>query len=151
MIVADARADWATEERFPDVDELIVGWPDAVFEHVPLDHRTYVVLLSHDARFEDPVFPAIHTVPVRYIGALGSRRTHRNRVARLTGEGWSEDEIARIHAPIGIDIGAEHPSEVAVSILAEIVRVRYGHGSGTSLRGREGRVHLQRGDEDGTA
>ena len=151
VIVADARADWATEERFPDVDELIVGWPDVVFERVPLDHRTYVVLLSHDARFEDPVFPAIHTVPVRYIGALGSRRTHRNRVARLTGEGWSEDEIARIHGPIGIDIGAEHPSEVAVSILAEIVRVRYGHGSGTSLRGREGRVHLQRGEEEGTA
>ncbi len=151
VIVADARETWATEERFPDVDRLIVGWPDVVFEQVPLDHRTYVVLLNHDARFEDPVFPAVRHAPVRYIGALGSRRTHRARVERLCDEGWTDDEIERIHGPIGIDIGAEQPSEVAISILAEVIRVRYGHGTGTSLRGREGRIHLQRGEEEGTA
>ncbi len=151
VVVSDARKTWATEERFPTVDRLIVGWPQTVFEQLELDRRTYVVLLSHDRRFEDPVLPVVRNAPVRYIGALGSRRTARDRVERLTAEGWSEEEITRIHAPIGIDIGAEQPSEVALSILAEIVRVRYGHGTGTSLRGREGRIHLQRGAEEGTA
>lgn len=150
VIVADARKTWATEERFPDVDELIVGWPDHVLDHVQLDRRTYVALLSHDARFEDPVFPKIKETPVRYIGAMGSRRTHRQRLERLENEGWSEDELAQIHGPIGLDIGAETPAETAVSILAEMVQVRYGAGTGLSLRGREGRVHAQRGAEEGT-
>jgi len=151
VIVADARKTWATEERFPGVDDLVVGWPDAVLDRFELDRRTYVVLLSHDARFEDPVLPAVRSAPVRYIGALGSRRTAANRAQRLRTAGWTEDEIARIHAPIGIDIGAEQPSEVAVSILAEIVRVRYGAGTGLSLRGAEGRIHRRRGEEDGGA
>ncbi len=151
VVVADARATWATEERFPDVDELIQGWPDTVLEQVELDRRTYVVLLSHDARFEGPVFPAVRHAPVRYIGAMGSRRTARMRAESLTAEGWSQEEIERIHAPIGIDIGAEEPAEIALSILAEIVRARYGVGTGMSLRGQEGRIHTQRGAEDGTA
>jgi len=144
VIVADARATWATAERFPDVDEVVVGWPDALLDRLELDGRTYVVLLSHDRRFEDPVLPAIRNAPVRYFGALGSRRTSRERAERLTEAGWSEEEIGRIHAPIGIDIGADQPSEVAVSILAEIIRVRYGAGTGMSLRGQEGRIHAQR-------
>ncbi len=150
VIVADARKAWATPERFPTVDRLVVAWPDAVFEEVELDQRTYVVLLSHDARFEDPVLGAVRRAPVRYLGALGSRRTSRNRAERLAAEGWTEAEIGRIHAPIGIDIGAEQPSEVAVSILAEMVQVRYGVGTGLSLHGVEGRIHAQRGAEDGT-
>lgn len=148
VVVADARKTWATAERFPGVDELIVAWPDAVFASTELDARTYVVLLSHDARFEDPVFPMVRRSPVRYIGALGSRRTAAMRVERLRAEGWSDEEIARIHAPIGIDIGAEQPAEVAVSILAEMVRVRYGAGTGLSLRGTEGRIHAQRPVEE---
>jgi xanthine dehydrogenase accessory factor len=151
VTIADARKAWATPERFPEVDELIVGWPEQVFEEFHLDARTYVVLLSHDARFEDPVFPAVRHAPVRYVGALGSRRTARLRAERLASQGWSQDEIDRIHAPIGIDIGAEEPAEVAVAIVAEITRVRYGHGSGLSLKGQDGRVHAQRGDEPGTA
>ena len=151
VIVSDARETWATPARFPDVDELIVGWPDDVFARYQPDRRTYVVLLSHDARFEDPVMPVIRNAPVRYIGAMGSRRTHRDRVARLQEAGWSEDEVARIHGPVGLDLGAETPAEMAVAILAEIIQIRYGHGSGVSLQGREGRIHIQRGDEEGTA
>lgn len=149
-IVADARESWATERRFPHVDELIVGWPDSVLDHVALDGRTYVALLSHDERFETPVFRAVKGSPIRYIGAMGSRRTHRARLERLAAEAWTEGELEAIHGPIGIDIGAETPAETAVSILAEMISVRYGHGTGTSLRGREGRIHTQRGDEPGT-
>jgi xanthine dehydrogenase accessory factor len=151
VVVSDAREMWATEERFPDVDDLVVAWPDEVLSRYEPDRRTYVVLLSHDARFEDPVMPKVQKAPVRYIGAMGSRRTHRDRVARLRDMGWSEDEIARIHGPVGLDLGAETPAEVAVAILAEMIQVRYGHGTGISLRGREGRIHVQRGDEEGTA
>ncbi len=150
VIVADARKTWATVERFPTVDQLIVAWPEEAFAEIEPDGRTYVVLLSHDARFEDPVFAAVHKAPVRYLGALGSRRTARARAERLSLAGWSDEEIAAIHAPIGIDIGAEHPAEVAVSILAEMVQARYGVGTGLSLRGVEGRIHAQRGAEEGT-
>lgn len=151
VVVSDAREMWATPERFPDVDDLVVAWPDDVLARYEPDRRTYVVLLSHDARFEDPVMPKVQRAPVRYIGAMGSRRTHRDRVARLRDMGWSDDEIARIHGPVGLDLGAETPAEMAVAILAEMIQVRYGHGTGISLRGREGRIHVQRGDEEGTA
>jgi xanthine dehydrogenase accessory factor len=151
VIVADARGAWATPERFPEVDELIVGWPDAVFDRLELDARTYVVITSHDARFENPVFPAVRDAPIRYLGAMGSRRTHRARVERLRAAGWSEEQIGRIHGPIGLDLGAETPEEMAVAILGELIQVRYGHGSGESLRGTTGRIHAQRGDEEGTA
>jgi xanthine dehydrogenase accessory factor len=151
VVVADARKTWATPERFPDVDDLIVAWPDAVFERYVPDRRTYVAIMSHDPRFEDPVFPALHGTPIRYLGAMGSRRTHRARLERLAGAGWSDEELASIHGPIGLDIGAETPEEMAVSILGEMIQVRYGHGSGLSLHGTEGRIHAQRGDEEGTA
>ena len=151
VVVGDARPMWATEDRFPDADEVIVGWPDAVFERVPLDRRTYVVLLSHDARFEDPVFGEVRGKPIRYLGAIGSRRTHRARLERLAAEGWTQEELDSIYGPVGLDIGAETPAEMAVSILAEIIQARDGAGSGLSLRGESGRVHKQRGVEEGTA
>ena len=150
VVVADARAVWATEDRFPDADRVIVGWPDAVFEQVPLDSRTYIALLSHDPRFEDPVFAVVRGSSVRYLGAMGSRRTHRQRVERLQASGWSPEETGRIHGPIGLDIGAETAEETALAILAEIVQVRYGAGSGESLRGTDGRIHAQRGSEGDT-
>jgi xanthine dehydrogenase accessory factor len=150
VIVADARATWATPERFPDVDELIVAWPERVLDHIDLDSRTYVALLSHDPRFEDPVFPIVRDAPVRYIGAMGSRRTHRQRLERLEAAGWTADELARIHGPIGLDIGAETPAETAISILGEMIQVRYGSGTGMSLRGSDARIHAQRGEEEGT-
>ncbi len=149
VTICDARPAFTTRERFPDADDVVVGWPGDVMDRLTIDRRTYVVILSHDARFEDPVFPVLKERPVRYIGAMGSRRTHRKRSERLAGEGWSDDEIARIHGPVGLDIGAEQPAEVAVSILAEMIQVRYGSGTGLSLTGREGRIHLQRTEDTG--
>jgi xanthine dehydrogenase accessory factor len=150
VVIADARPMWATEERFPNADEVVVGWPDAVFDKIRLDRRTYVVLLSHDPRFEDPVFSAVHGKPIRYLGAIGSRRTHKARLERLAADGWSQEELDTIFGPVGLDIGGETPAEMAVSILAEIIQARYGAGSGFSLRGQTGRVHKQRGTEEGT-
>jgi xanthine dehydrogenase accessory factor len=147
VVVADARPMWATDDRFPDADEVVVAWPEAVFERIVPDRRTYVVLLSHDARFEDPVFSAVHGKPIRYLGAIGSRRTHVARRERLAGEGWSDAELETIYGPIGLDIGAETPAEMAVSILAEIVTARYGKGTGFSLRGQAGPVHGRRPSE----
>lgn len=141
VVVSDARATWATQERFPNVDELIVGWPDATFERYAPDHRTYVVLLSHDARFEVPVFNEVHGKRLRYLGAMGSRRTHGMRVERLRSEGWSEEEISEIHGPIGLDLKAKSPAETAIAILGEVIRVRYGEGSGESLFGTDVAIH----------
>lgn len=149
VIVNDARPYFTTEERFPEAESVIVGWPDEVADRIDIDARTYVVMLSHDARFEDPVLPLVLNGPAKYIGVMGSRRTHRRRVARLQGAGFGDRQIARIHGPVGLDIGAEQPGEVAISILAEMIQVRYGSGSGLSLVGRAGRIHLQRTEDEG--
>ncbi len=141
-VVADARTTWATEERFPDVDELIAGWPDKVFDHIALDRRTYVVLLSHDARFEVPVLEAVHGAPIRYLGAMGSRRTHGMRVERLHAEGWTEEETSEIHGPIGLDLKGPTPAETAIAIMGEIIQVRYGAArSALPLRGSDEPIH----------
>ena len=142
VVVSDARATWATEERFPHVDNLIVGWPDAVFSAYTPDHRTYVILLSHDARFEVPVFKEVRGRQLRYLGAMGSRRTHGMRLDRLRSEGWSDEELEEIHGPIGLDLKAKSPAETAVAILAEVIQVRYGEGSGDSLFGSDVAIHV---------
>jgi xanthine dehydrogenase accessory factor len=144
VTVIDSRPAFATEERFPDAERVIVGWPQDLMDQLGFDRRTWVVVLSHDPRHETPPLAAALKSDTRYIGAMGSRRTHRLRVERLQEIGFDENDIARIHSPIGLDIGAETPQEVAVSILAEMTLVRYGAGTGLSLKGTEGRVHKQR-------
>jgi xanthine dehydrogenase accessory factor len=144
VTVIDSRAMFATEERFPAAHRVLVGWPSDLVDQLHFDRRTWVVVLSHDPRHETPALEAALKGDCRYIGAMGSRRTHNLRTERLTSLGFDEEEIGRIHSPIGLDIGAETPQEVAVSILAEMTLVRYGAGSGLSLHGLEGRVHKQR-------
>lgn len=146
VTVVDSRAPFVTEDRFPSAHRLLVGWPKDLVDQIDFDRRTWVVVLSHDPRHETPALEAALKADTRYIGAMGSRRTHSQRVERLEGLGFGESDIARIHSPVGLDIGAETPQEVAVSILAEMTLVRYGSGTGISLKGVEGRVHKQRGD-----
>jgi xanthine dehydrogenase accessory factor len=147
VTVVDSRPAFATTDRFPDASGVILGWPKDIMDQLTFDRRTWVVVLSHDPRHETPPLEAALKSDARYIGAMGSRRTHVLRVERLKELGFTDDDIGRIHSPIGLDIGAETPQEVAVSILAEMTMLRYGAGTGISLRGVEGRVHKQRPDD----
>ncbi len=147
VTVVDSRAAFATEERFPAAHRVLVGWPRDLMDQLTFDRRTWVVVLSHDPRHETPPLEAALKSDTRYIGAMGSRRTHGQRVERMKELGFDDSAVARIHSPVGLDIGAESPQEVAVSILAEMTLVRYGAGSGVSLKGVEGRVHKQRPED----
>lgn len=124
--VIDGRSKFLTKERFPEADELIEAWPDEVTESVKFDSNTYVVILTHDEKFDAPALEVSLPTPARYIGAIGSRTTTANRVERLKKQGVPEEQIARIHGPIGLPIGAREPAEIAVSIMAEIIGVKYG-------------------------
>lgn len=148
VTVVDARPAFTTPERFPGC-RVVLGWPETVLADLAVDQRTFIVVLSHDARFEDPVLEWALRGDARYIGAMGSRRTHANRVAKLLASGFSEVQVGRIHGPVGLDLGAEGPGETAISILAEMIHVRYGSGTGLSLRGRHGRIHRQRTEDEG--
>ncbi len=120
VTIIDPRSAFATPERFPDVP-VRAEWPDAVLPELGIDRYTAVVALTHDPKIDDPALAAALRSPCFYIGALGSRKTHERRVQRLTASGFTDADLARIHAPIGLDIGAVSPAEIAVSILAEIV------------------------------
>jgi len=121
-VVTDPRESFATPARFPDT-RLVHDWPDEAVAAIGLDARTALVLLTHDPKLDDPALAGGLRAGVFYLGALGSTRTHDGRVARLTEAGFSEAEIARIHGPVGLDIGAAGPAEIAVSILAEMIAV----------------------------
>jgi xanthine dehydrogenase accessory factor len=130
--VADGRAAWLTRERFPDADELVLGWPEEAFERIGLDARTCVVLLSHDPKFDEPATEIALRSPVPYIGTIGSRKTQEKRRARLREAGFSDADLGRLHGPVGLDLGGKQPMEIALAIIAEITAVRYG-AKGASL------------------
>ncbi|NCC35561.1 MAG: xanthine dehydrogenase, partial [Chloroflexia bacterium] len=121
-IVIDARAAFANPERFAHVDELIVAWPDEALTG-RLDARSSVAVLTHDPKLDDPALRVALQSPARYIGALGSSKTHARRLERLRAEGFDEASLSRIKGPIGLPIGAKTPEEIAVSILAELIGV----------------------------
>ena len=122
VIVVDPRTAFAAPERFPDL-EIRTDWPDEALATLVPDARTAVVTLTHDPKLDDPALDQALRSDAFYIGSLGSRKTHGKRVERLRGEGFSEEAIARIHGPVGLDIGARSPAEIAVSILAQIIGV----------------------------
>jgi xanthine dehydrogenase accessory factor len=126
VTVCDARAALATTDRVPGADEIVVEWPDAFLAQAPVDRRTVICVLTHDPKFDIPVLGIALGTPAAYVGVLGSRRTHETRCRKLAEAGVSKEALARIRAPIGLDIGARTPEEVAVAIAAEIVAARSG-------------------------
>lgn len=125
-IVADGRPAFLTRERFPDADELILAWPEEAFQRIGLDRASYVCILSHDPKFDEPALDLALRSPARYVGAIGSRKTQASRRERLSAAGFDEETIARVHGPIGLDLGGRQPAETALAILAEMTAVRYG-------------------------
>ncbi len=143
VTVCDARATFATPKRFPDADEVVVEWPHRYLERTEVDERTVLAVLTHDPKFDVPLLEVALTLPVAYVGAMGSRRTHEDRLARLRERGVGEELIARLHSPVGLDIGARTPEETAVSIAAELIAARWG-GTGAPLGFAEGPIHHTR-------
>lgn len=141
-IVADARAKFATAERIPSADEVVVEWPEQAFAHVAPDHSTAVVVLTHDDKFDVPALKAALASDAFYIGALGSRRNQERRRERLLEAGVDEEALTRIWGPCGLDVGADSNEETAVSILAEALAVRAGRGGGP-LRESKQRIHVE--------
>lgn len=140
VTVCDARPVFATAARFPDADEVLVEWPHKYLERTEVDGRTVLCVLTHDAKFDVPLLELALRLPVAYVGAMGSRRTHEERNKRLREVGVGELELARLRSPIGLDLGARTPEETALSIAAEIVANRRG-GSGVSLTGAHTPIH----------
>ncbi|GGJ85749.1 hypothetical protein GCM10011583_16760 [Streptomyces camponoticapitis] len=143
VTVCDARPVFATRVRFPEADEIVVDWPHRYLESTETDGRTVLCVLTHDAKFDIPLLELALRLPVAYVGAMGSRRTHLDRNERLRGVGVTELELARLRSPIGLDLGALTPEETALSIAAEIVANRRG-GSGVSLTGAHTPIHHDR-------
>ncbi|MFI6944039.1 XdhC family protein [Streptomyces sp. NPDC050418] len=140
VTVCDARPIFATRTRFPEADDIVVEWPHKYLERTEVDGRTVLAVLTHDAKFDVPLLQHALKLPVAYIGAMGSRRTHEDRNKRLREVGVTELELARLRSPIGLDLGARTPEETALSIAAEIVANRRG-GSGVSLTGAHTPIH----------
>jgi len=142
VVVADARGTLATAERFPEADRIVVAWPDEALAEVEIRPNTYVAILTHDPKFDEPALLGVLATPARYVGAVGSRKTNRDRRRRLEEAGVPAAQLARVRGPIGLDIGAATPEEMAVAILAEIVAVRHGRAGGPlteasgNIRGR---------------
>jgi xanthine dehydrogenase accessory factor len=130
VTVVDARSKFVTKERFPEADELVVGWPDEAMAKL---NSSYVVILTHDPKFDLPALRSVLTKDAGYVGAIGSRKTNENRFDALRAEGFTEEELSRVHGPIGLDLGSRGAEETALGIMAEITSVRFG-GSGSAMR-----------------
>jgi xanthine dehydrogenase accessory factor len=126
VVVTDARPKLLTPERFPTADELVQGWPEDAIAQMAIDRNTYVAILTHDPKFDEPALMGTLSTDARYIGAVGSRKTSADRRVRLIEAGATEEQLARIRGPIGLNIGASTPEEMAISILAEIIAIRHG-------------------------
>ncbi|MCW2680530.1 MAG: XshC-Cox1 family protein [Frankiales bacterium] len=140
VTVCDARPVFATARRFPEAHEVVCEWPHDYLARTDVDARTVICVLTHDPKFDVPLLEVALRRPAAYIGAMGSRRTHDDRLRRLREAGLSEQELARMHSPIGLDLGARTAEETAVSIAAEIVQHRWG-GSGRPLAQTQGAIH----------
>lgn len=140
VTVCDARQIFATKSRFPDADEVVVEWPHRYLAGTAVDQRTVICVLTHDPKFDVPLLEVALRTPAAYIGAMGSRRTHDDRLERLRKAGLTEAELARLRSPIGLDLGARTPEETAVSVAAELIQLRWG-GSGKPLTDTTGRIH----------
>jgi xanthine dehydrogenase accessory factor len=143
VTVCDARPVFATASRFPDADEVVTDWPHRYLSGISTDARTVICVLTHDPKFDVPLLEVALRLPAAYIGAMGSRRTHEDRLARLREVGMTDDELARLRSPIGLDLGARTPEETAVAIAAELIQLRWG-GSGQPLTATSGRIHHER-------
>jgi len=142
VTVCDARPIFATRRRFPQADEIVVDWPHRWLEAhgAALGQRDAVCVLTHDHKFDVPALVAALRTEAGYVGAMGSRRTSAERTTRLRAEGMGEEDLARVHGPIGLDLGARTPEETAISICAEIIALRTGR-SAPSLRDTAGPLH----------
>jgi xanthine dehydrogenase accessory factor len=140
VTVCDARPVFATPKRFPDADEVVCDWPHRYLAGIEVDERTVITVLTHDPKFDVPLLEVALRTPAAYIGAMGSRRTHDDRLARLREVGMTEAELSRLRSPIGLDLGARTPEETAVSIAAEIIGLRWG-GTGQPLGDTRGDIH----------
>ncbi|CAN5593997.1 XdhC/CoxI family protein [soil metagenome] len=130
VVVVDVREKLATKERFPDADEIVLEWPDVALIHRSVDSSAAIAILSHDPKFDEPALLGSLSTPARYIGAVGSRSTNQDRRERLRAAGVDEESLLRVRGPIGLNIGASTPEEMAISIMAEIIAARHGRDGG---------------------
>jgi xanthine dehydrogenase accessory factor len=141
-ICVDARAAFATPERIPSADELVVEWPDVALAGIAPDHGTAIVVLTHDLKFDVPALEAALRTEAFYVAAIGSRKTQAKRREELVAAGLTEEQLARIHGPAGLDLGADTPAETAVAILSEALAVRAGR-NGKPLKSSTQRIHVE--------
>ena len=135
VVVVDPRAKFANDERFPQADEVLVEWPDEALGHLPVDRSTYIVLLTHDPKIDEPALASALKTGAAYVGAIGSRKTHADRFERMAKWGVTAQDLQRVYAPIGLDLGASTPAEIALSIMAEVVAVKNGRGGASLCQG----------------
>lgn len=133
VVVIDPRAKFANRDRFPEADEILLEWPDEALAHLAVDDATYLVLLTHDPKIDEPTLASALKTEAAYIGAIGSRKTHAARFERMANWGVTPEQLQRVYAPIGLDLGGRTPEETALSVIAEVVAVKNGR-SGASLR-----------------